>query len=390
MPYKGYRSLISYGDIRGVRQHLETTCNAIVKRVKCVTSSFFCAVFILLCNVITCSYCKYVDAHVFLWWETDLYNVNYLFIEECMRKFTTLFFVILLFLGTGCSAVHKTTTPTLFETTRVSEEASKTYVVRFADVFCDKTPVTEQLINDAIIRSLAIKINPLSRVDDMDDWYVFTHAGVHWKDNNTLQIEVKKSLRENGQEVQWLVRTYTADVQLHHDMKDKKYEVRITPNRIVCETASPEYYQYMPDDEYVPSKCNLTNVFPAPWGKYDVAVATALKGTLQDFVDENKNGVYYQRLANSSYNKHVSGNPHFIREKFAAYLADEREGAVVNKDGVFFADKQLVQIVDSVDGVTFMWDIALQEEVGLTEVKRSEHVAEWTILVLTKKYVDAL
>lgn len=321
---------------------------------------------------------------------TNFYNSNQLFIKECMRQLTTLLIVMLSFLWTGCSAVHQDTTPTLPTTSRVSEEISKIYVVRFADVFCDKTPVTEQLINDAIIRRLEVKINAMSRIDGVDDLYVFSHAGVQWKDADTLQIEVKKSLRENGKELQWLVRTYTANVQRIHDRTKKEYVVRIAPNSIVTETASPEYYQYMPDDVYIPSKCNLSRVSPAPWGKHDFAVVTAFKKTLQGFVDQNENAIYYTRLAKSTFSKTVSGNPQAIRKAFTAYLADERENAVVTREGVFYAGKQLVQIVDSANAVTFMWDVELQEEVGLTEVMYREFFDEWAILAATQKYVSTL
>lgn len=307
-----------------------------------------------------------------------------------MRIVTSLLIVMLSFLWTGCSAVHQKTTPTFSAMSRISEKKSETYVARFADRFCDKTLVTEQLINDAIIRSLEVKINAMSRIDDMDDWYVFSSASVQWQGADTLQIEVKKSLREHGQELQWLVRTYTADVQHSHDMAKKEYEVRITPDSIITETVSQDYYQYMPDDVYVPSKCNLSRVSPAPWGKHDFAVVTALKRTLQDFMDENENAIYYTRLAKHRFSKTVSGSPQAIRKAFTAYLADERKNAVVTRGGVFYAGMQLVHIIDSSAGVTFMWDVELQEEVGLTRVMHRDFFEEWFILALTKKYVSTL
>ncbi|MFA9394887.1 MAG: hypothetical protein ACERJ1_09315 [Halodesulfovibrio sp.] len=314
-----------------------------------------------------------------------------------MRKFLTLLIVMLSFLWTGCSAVHQKTSPILSETSpsvsktsRISEEASKTYVARFADVFCDKTPVTEQLINDAILRSLEVKINAMSRIDDEEDWYVFSNAGVQWKNDDTLQIEVKKSLRENGQEVQWLVRSYIAEVQRIHDMEKNEFEVRITPDSIVSERTSPEYYQYMPDDMYVPSKCNLSNVSPAPWGNHDFAIVSAFKSTLQDFMDENENAIYYTQPGTYSFSKTVSGNPQAIRRAFTAYLADKKENAVVTRKGVFYAGSQLVHIIDSSNSVTFMWDVKLQQEVGLEEVTHRNFFYEWSILAATKKYVSAL
>lgn len=314
-----------------------------------------------------------------------------------MRKFLTLLIVMLSFLWTGCSAVHQKTSPTLSETSssvsktsRISEEASKTYVARFADVFCDETPVTEQLINDAILRSLEVKINAMSRIDDEGDRYVFSNAGVQWKDSDTLQIEVKKSLRENGQEVQWLVRTYIANVQRIHDMEKKEFEVRITPDNIVEESTSPEYYLYMPDDMYVPSRSNLSSVSSAPWGLHDSAVVAALKSTLQDFVDKNENVIYYTKSGTYSFSKTVSGDPYAIRRAFTAFLADEKENAVVTRKGVFYAGTQLVHIIDSSNSVTFMWDIKLQQEVGLEEVTHRNFFYEWSILAATKKYVSAL
>lgn len=307
-----------------------------------------------------------------------------------MRKFLILLIVMLSFLWTGCNAVHQKASPTLSKTSRISEEASKTYVARFADVFCDKTPVTEQLINDAILRSLEVKINAMSRIDDEGDWYVFTNASVQWKDANTLQIEVKKSLRENGQEVQWLVRSYIAEVQRIHDTEKKEFEVRITPDSIVTESTSPKYYQYMPDDMYVPSKCNLSNVSPAPWGSHDFAVVSALKRTLQDFVDENENVIYYTQPATYTFSKTISGNPQSIRRAFTAYLANEKENAVVTREGVFYAGSQLVHIIDSSGAVIFMWNVELQQEVGLVEVTHRNVFYEWSILAATKKYVNAL
>lgn len=314
-----------------------------------------------------------------------------------MRKILTLFIVMLSFLWTGCSAVHQETSPTPSETSavvsktsRISEEASKIYVARFADMFCDETPVTEQLINDAILRSLEVKINAMSRIDDEGDLYVFSNAGVQWKDADTLQFEVKKSLRENGQEMQWLVRAYIAHVQRIHDMEKNEFEVRITPDSIVEESTSPEYYRYMPDDMYVPSKYTVNNVSPAPWGSHDSAVVTALKSTLQDFVDKNENAIYYTQLGTYSFSKTISGNPHAIRRAFTAYLADEKENAVVTRKGVFYAGTQLVHIIDSSDSVTFMWDVKLQQEVGLEEVTHRNFFYEWSILAATKKYVSAL
>ncbi|SIO24854.1 hypothetical protein [Halodesulfovibrio marinisediminis] len=306
-----------------------------------------------------------------------------------MRKCNILLFVMLMFLWTGCSAVHQKTTTSLPVTTRISDEASKIYVVRIADVFCDNTSVTEQHIQDSLIRVLEVKLNSMSRVAEEDDLYTFTHPSVRWHDVSTLQIQVKKSLRKNGEELEWLLRTYTASVEMNHDAEKKDYEVRLTSNSIVTETASAGYYKYVPDDVYVPSKCNLTNIVPSPWGKHDIAVRMALGNTMQDIMDENENVVFYQKMNTVSFSEAVSGDPEKIRVDFMRYMADERESAIVTPRGVFFDGKLLVQLIDTIEGVTFLSNVKLPEEVGLKEIRHRLALDEWVILALTKEFVKA-
>lgn len=313
-----------------------------------------------------------------------------------MRKILTLFIVMLSFLWTGCSAVHQETSPTLSETlltvktSRISEKKSKTYVVRFADVFCDKTPVTEQIINDSILRSLQIKMNKRSVVDYKGDRYLFNIPSVHWKDSNTLQFELKRSLRGNGQEVQWLVRTYVADVQRFHDTEKNEFEVRITPDNIVVEEASPEYYQYVPDDMYMPSEYKFSDGPCPPWWYQDNYVVRAVEETMQEIMDENEKVIYESRPETYSFSKTLSGNPQAIRNAFTTYITYINEDAVVTREGVFYAGKQLLHMIDTSGGVTFMWNVELQRDVGLLNRWFGPSFYKWQLLNATEKYVNGL
>lgn len=319
-----------------------------------------------------------------------------------MRKILTLCIVMLSFLWTGCSAVHQETSPTFSETSltvktsRISEQVSKTYVVRFADMFCDKTPVTEQIINDAILRTLQVKMNKESAVNREGNWYIFNIPSVHWKDSSTLQFDLKKSLRENGQELQWLVRTYVADVQLFHDTEKKEFEVRVTLDNIVVENASSEYYQYVPDDMYVPDDVYVTSKFKADigynpsWWYRDFDVVLAIKKTMQEIMDENEKVIYESRPETYSFSKTLSGNPQAIRNAFTTYITYISKHAVVTREGVFYAGKQLLHIIDTSGGVTFMWNVELQRDVGLLNRMFGSSYYKWEILNATEKYVNGL
>ncbi|WP_290919573.1 hypothetical protein [Halodesulfovibrio sp.] len=305
-----------------------------------------------------------------------------------MHKYFILLLVMLSFLWTGCSAVHQKNTTTLSSSTRMSDEACKLYVAKIPDAFVDKKDVLEKHIVSALRSGVQEQLTKMSRIDFGKDWYIFTSAGVEWTGEKQLTIQVKRSLRKNGAEVEWLQRTYTADISVKHDDKNKQYEVGVQQNPVVSEASSAGFYSYVPEERYVPSYRNLSNVTPTPWGKHDMSVMLSLRNIVQDMMDANANAIYYLKTSHVKFCQTVTGDPQDIREEFASYMAEEKSNAVVLPQGVLYEGKMLVQLVDTIEGVTFMWDIELPEEVGLYETRCKTALGEWATLALTKRYVQ--
>lgn len=305
-----------------------------------------------------------------------------------MHKYFILLLVMLSFLWTGCSAVHQKNITTLSSSTRVSDESSKLYIAKIPDTFVDKKNVSEEHILSAVRSGVQEQLTQMSRIDFGKDWYIFTSAGVEWAGKHQLEIQVKRSLRKNGVEIEWLQRRYTADISVQHDVENKQYEVGVQQNPVVSESVSEDFYSYVPEERYVPSYRNLSNVTPTPWGKHDVAVMISLRNIVQDMMDANENAIYYLKKSQMKFCQTVTGNPQEIREEFASYMAEEKSNAVVLPQGVLYEGKMLVQLVDTIEGVTFMWDVELPEEVGLYETRCKTALGEWATLALTKRYVQ--
>ncbi|WP_295546427.1 hypothetical protein [Halodesulfovibrio sp.] len=303
-----------------------------------------------------------------------------------MRNIFRVLLLVCLFLWTGCSGVHHQVPLETHTAAVVSKAPSQIFVVQFADVFIDEKPVTEAHIKDAIRNCLEAALNNQNSVETKEEFFVFTFSQLEWVGNDVLQIQKKKSIRKNSEEVRSLVRTYTVKVQINHDVSEKEYVVRLIPNQLVVEKIMPECCELASSGGEGVTECEHSRAWGAV-ASQDIDIADAVSSTAQDLVDYNKTAIHHSTTVKNRFFITLDGDPRLIRKLFAAYMREQNTNAVITNSGVFLGDKQLVCMVDSANAVTFLWDVDLPQYVGLKSTAYGDADVESRILSLIKHYL---